>query len=290
MREVVEPMPASSSAARPRGADRGRGVQVGPVRDEVGVVASAPAWRNTHRSSGTPSVARPLDRAHDQRGGHVDVVVRVHELRVREADHAVRRCRRADLLGASCASLHPRVRDCCAATVAEPGPQLGRAHLMRRRTPRPRSARSAVSNIGYTCTGITMPRVELGRDGSSASRRRSARVGAMSSGCLSHVEDHVGAAGAHPGAPRLATHEDGAVEGAVVDLARRWGSRASGACCRPRSCTPSRRGWIPRPRRHEGGGIAVAPRQQLHDAQRLGVGEDTRRTRRRPRRRAPLRP
>ena len=52
-----------------------------------------------------PTVARHAQglclfgAAHDERGAHVDVVVRVHVLRVREADHAVRGTWRTDFFG-----------------------------------------------------------------------------------------------------------------------------------------------------------------------------------------------
>ncbi len=77
-------------------------------------------------------------------------------------------------------------------------------------------------------------------------------------GLLVPIEDHIGAAGPHPGAPRLSTHEDGAVEGAVEDLARgevheRLGRVASRGRVRRLG------GLDPEPRRHEGGRIAVAP-------------------------------
>ena len=71
--------------------------------------APVPAWGNTQRSRGDAQRAGRLDRAEDEPGALLDVVVRVHELRVREADHAVVRRGGGDLVG-RVGPLDPRVR------------------------------------------------------------------------------------------------------------------------------------------------------------------------------------
>ena len=117
-------------------------------------------------------------------------------------------------------ALHPGVRVLgghgreAATTARRPSPGA-------RRRSSPAAARRAVSNIGYTWTGMTMPAGQLGRVAHralGADDPRSARVpsGSLRQGRVTSVSP-----GPHAGAPALAARQDGEVELAPLDLVGR---------------------------------------------------------------------
>ena len=156
-----------------------------------------------------------LDRAHDDRRAHVDVVVRVHVLRIGQADHPVRGADRGDLLG-RLGVTDPRVlvagRD-----LAEVGPQRAEVgEVVLGRPPRRGAQRRLEHRVhlhGHVDAAFGLGRlvhVELVADGH----------GFVALGSLRPVERHPGLAGAHERPPRLAAGEDRHVELAGLDVER----------------------------------------------------------------------
>ncbi len=221
---------------------------------------------------GDAELARLLDGSHDHGGRHVDVVVRVHELRIRRPDHPVVGRRRADLF---CALRIPNPRvGIGGRDIAEACPQLGRAHLViGERLPAMSAQRRLEHRVHlhrHDHTALELVRVvhlHLGPD----EPRGLDLVGLLVPG-----EDGVGASCPHPRAPGLAAHQHRAVERPGEDLCRgQIHERLWGVATRRR--VGRLRGLDAEPSRDEGRRIAVAPRQQLHHSQRLGMGDDVRR-------------
>ena len=243
---------------------------------------STGSTRTGARGSRLPRAGRPSDRgarrwslgppggADDDRGRHVDVVVRVHRLRVGPADHPVARRDGGDLAA---------VRPSRGATRTGCRPPPSRtATTARRCAPawssgqRPAAARIAVSNIGYICTGRRDAPGGLGRVGhvelvAEHHRRLVVRRG------LAATQDDAFPAGPHAGAPRLAAGEDGDVEAPGGDVERgpvdeRLGRFAAGV-----GGGELAGGHAETFRQHQGR-VGVAPRQQVHHPHRVeAVGD-----------------
>ena len=169
--------------------------------------------------------------------------------------------RRADLLGACTAAGSTRA-GWSAATSLKPRPQLGRSRPGARRGPGPAAIRSACSNSGYTCTGMTHAAGLLARGRHRHVGGRARGPAGTSSPCTVQSSSAPAAAGARPGAPRLRPaeqHEVGSPgldgeAGLVHERLRAVAAHARQAWCREASA-PSRSAT-------RSAGIAVAPRQQ----------------------------
>ncbi len=102
--------------------DCGRRMQVTAVGERVRVVGVGTAVGEHPTLAGHAGAFRRLGRTHEEHGALLDVVVRVHELRIREADPTVVGRRRADLLR-RVGLLRPCV-GVASGDLAEPRPQL----------------------------------------------------------------------------------------------------------------------------------------------------------------------
>ena len=199
----------------------------------------------------------------------LDGVVRVQPLRVREADHAVVGRRRHELLGGE-RLLDPGVR-VRRRHLAEAGPQAARAGPPTRRAVAPAAARSADSNIGYTCTGMTTPRASSSgwtiwrRSRSLAEGLRRRRV----LGLDGPVGPAAGGLGRRARAPRLGPADEDDVDVAGGDVEARAVDERLRRVAAGRRVDRVAHVVGADPLGDEPAGVALAPRQQAHDPHRV---------------------
>ncbi len=152
MSEVAGVTPASPIAERPAAARPGDECRSGALGDG-GVLRASPRRGGRPSGRGRSPARRHPHRRDQHRRRLVDVVVRVHQLRIREADHPVLRARGADLLRAVMAgeaayglrSATQLNRDQRSLTIARCSATLRPAAMRRRsrRSGRPRPASPA---------------------------------------------------------------------------------------------------------------------------------------------------
>ena len=202
MRDVVDA--DAGELAAPAGRRRGsRATSAGRPRFETTVVscASVPAWGNTHRSRGTPRRSARLDRAQDQRRapcstllfefmsfGYGKPIIRLYGAGVRISSARVTSRIHAFGLPAATSLNRAHSSETCAPVLVERRAPTARAARSRTSgTPAPASPCRASSSSGWHHPHLC----------ADQPRRRHLV------GLLVPLEDHIGAAGAHPGAPRL---------------------------------------------------------------------------------------
>ena len=169
------------------------------------------------------------------------------------------------------ASRHPRVR-VAGGDLAEPGPQLAdvRAGARRRVSPGGGAQRRLEHRV-HLHRHARCP-----RSGSAgwliASSSPIIRGGSSRRAPVGQSSVDLGLAGPHPGAPRLAAGEDGQSRSPAWISRGRGVDERSAGCCRPAVVYAGLGRRDAEPLGDEAGRVAVAPRQQADDADRVGRG------------------
>ncbi len=257
-------MPASSSASRPPISIAGVGCEGVAVGDEVVFVAVRAGMRKDPTILRHTEPPGRLDRAHDHCGGHVDLVVRVQQLRVREPDHPVVGGDGRDLLG-RLGLLDPGVRVACS-DLAEFGVEATEVvavfvdRAARCRPDRGLEHRVDLHRHEDATLGLGL---EVHLQVVADDPRFVTRFG------LRPVEFDAGTACSLSAPRRFAAREHGDVDLARLDLDRRRVDQrlgavaAHGGVVEVARCEPEALG-------KESRGVAVAPRELPDDAHRVG--------------------